>query len=195
MKITNVECYALLIPDFDVDACSSAQDNLVVNQTTKVAAINVEFEQINQKLPELRLEEGKIASELQKNTINLENQELEIQRAEDKADEIKIRIEQINDDLNREQFLYEDANENLKRVKDEKSSLEKQQGDLFKTDLKNDPTESLKNNNPIIDYLDFEDGYEKALASVFGDELMASISKEQPTYWKEMPNNKKECKF
>ena len=34
MKITNVECYALLIPDFDVDACSSAQDNLVVKITT-----------------------------------------------------------------------------------------------------------------------------------------------------------------
>ena len=34
MKITNVECYALLIPDYDVDACSSAQDNLVVKITT-----------------------------------------------------------------------------------------------------------------------------------------------------------------
>ena len=30
MKITKVECFALLIPDFDVDACSSAQDNLIV---------------------------------------------------------------------------------------------------------------------------------------------------------------------
>jgi len=30
MKITKVECFALLIPDFDADACSSAQDNLVV---------------------------------------------------------------------------------------------------------------------------------------------------------------------
>ena len=30
MKITKVECFTLLIPDFDVDACSSAQDNLIV---------------------------------------------------------------------------------------------------------------------------------------------------------------------
>ena len=30
MKITKVECFALLIPDFDADACSSAQDNLIV---------------------------------------------------------------------------------------------------------------------------------------------------------------------
>ena len=30
MKITKIETYSLLIPDFDADACSSAQDNLVV---------------------------------------------------------------------------------------------------------------------------------------------------------------------
>ena len=36
----------------------------------------------------------------------------------------------------------------------------------------------------MIDYLDFEDGYEKALASVFSDELMASINEEQSSYWK-----------
>jgi L-alanine-DL-glutamate epimerase-like enolase superfamily enzyme len=30
MKITRIDCHVLLIPDFDVDACSSAQDNLVV---------------------------------------------------------------------------------------------------------------------------------------------------------------------
>ena len=30
MKITDLECYSLLIPDFDADAWSSAQDNLIV---------------------------------------------------------------------------------------------------------------------------------------------------------------------
>ena len=45
-----------------------------------------------------------------------------------------------------------------------------------------------KNNNPIIDYLNFEDGYEKALASVFSDELMASISEEQSSYWRTLNN-------
>ena len=48
------------------------------------------------------------------------------------------------------------------------------------------------NNNPIIDYLDFEDGYEKALASVFSDELMASINDEQNSHWKIL--DKKEYK-
>ena len=58
--------------------------------------------------------------------------------------------------------------------------LEKHQGDLFieKNDDLNTMSDSSKNNNPIIDYLDFEDGYEKALATVFSDELMASINKE-----------------
>ena len=45
-------------------------------------------------------------------------------------------------------------------------------------------SESKKNNNPIIDYLDFEDGYEKALAAVFSDELMASINEEQSSHWR-----------
>ena len=45
-------------------------------------------------------------------------------------------------------------------------------------------SDSSKNNNPIIDYLDFEEGYEKTLASVFGDELMASMNEEQSSFWK-----------
>ena len=30
MKITDLEYYSLLIPDFDADACSSVQDNFIV---------------------------------------------------------------------------------------------------------------------------------------------------------------------
>jgi L-rhamnonate dehydratase len=30
MKITRIDCHVLLVPDYDVEACSSAQDNLVV---------------------------------------------------------------------------------------------------------------------------------------------------------------------
>ena len=70
-------------------------------------------------------------------------------------------------------------------MKDEKSLLEKQQGDLFYEEESEDISSSkiTNNNNPIIDYLDFEDGYEKALAAVFSDELMASINEEQSSFW------------
>jgi L-rhamnonate dehydratase len=34
MKITDIECFVLLVPDFDVEACSSAQDNIVVRVQT-----------------------------------------------------------------------------------------------------------------------------------------------------------------
>ncbi|MBT4501243.1 MAG: mandelate racemase/muconate lactonizing enzyme family protein, partial [Gemmatimonadetes bacterium] len=30
MKITGIDCHVLLVPDFDSEACSSAQDDLVV---------------------------------------------------------------------------------------------------------------------------------------------------------------------
>ena len=162
------------------------QDKLVVNQTQTVASVNVQYENILQILPNLRLEENKIASELQKNSINLNNQEKEIERANADIEETQIRIGQIKDDISREQFLLDDTKENLTRVRDEKSLLEKEQGDLFvekNDDLFSKP-KPQKNNNPMIDYLDFEDGYEKALASVFSDELMASINEEQSSYWK-----------
>lgn len=42
------------------------QNKLVVNQTQTVASVNVQYENILQILPNLRLEENKIASELQK---------------------------------------------------------------------------------------------------------------------------------
>jgi len=162
-----------------------SHNTLVANQTQTVVSINVEYEKVQQSLPNMRLEEGKIASELQRNTINLDNQEKEIDRANIAVEEIQIRIEQIKNDNSREQFLFDDAQENLSRVKDEKSLLEKQQGDLFLEEESENTSSSIsKNNNPIIDYLDFEDGYEKALAAVFSDELMASINEEQSSYWR-----------
>ena len=163
----------------------------VLDQTQVVASRNIEYENVQESLPNMRLEENKIASELQKNTINLNNQEKEIERANTAVEEVLIRIEQISNDGNREQFLFDDAKENFLRVTDEKSLLEKQQGDLF-VEENSDKIESvnpLKNNNPIIDYLDFEDGYEKALAAVFSDELMASINEEQSSYWRSMDLN------
>jgi len=162
-----------------------SHNTLVANQTQTVVSINIEYEKVQQSLPNMRLEEGKIASELQRNTINLDNQEKEIDRANIAVEEIQIRIEQIKNDNSREQFLFDDAQENLSRVKDEKSLLEKQQGDLFLEEESENTSSSIsKNNNPIIDYLDFEDGYEKALAAVFSDELMASINEEQSSYWR-----------
>ena len=137
------------------------QINLVNNQTQIVASINIKYEKTLSSLPDMRLKENKVSSELQRNTINLDNQEKEIVRANNAVEEIQIRIGQIKNDGSREKFLFDDAKENLSRVTDEKSLLEKQQGDLFVSD---NPTnlsdsESKKNNNPILDYLDFEDGY------------------------------------
>ncbi len=165
------------------------QTKLVNEQTQIVAKLNIEFEKEQEVLPNLRLEESKTASELQKNSLNLENQEKEIERANIALDETKVRIEQIKNDINREKFLYDDAKQNLERVKEEKSLLLKQQGDLF---LQNDDQSdennmsNKKNNNPIIDYIDFEDGLEQAVAAVFSDELIASIDEEQSSYWRNL---------
>jgi len=173
------------------------QNNLVTNQTQTVASVNIEYEKIQQILPELRSKESNIASDLQRNSINLDNQEKEIERANNAVEEIQIRINQINDDVSREQFLLNDANENLIRVKDEKSILEKEQGDLFieENNYSADSPKITKNNSPIIDYLDFEDGYEKALAAVFSDELMASINEEQSSYWKKFDTDNNPSTF
>tara|TARA_Y100001970_G_C14258549_1_gene877557 strand:+ start:9340 stop:11958 length:2619 start_codon:yes stop_codon:yes gene_type:complete len=163
------------------------QNNLVNNQTQLVAKINIEYEKIQSHLPEVRKKEAEINGELQKNIIILENKESEIIRAKANSDEIIIRLNQIKDDVNREQFLFDDAKLNLSKVQEEKETLEKQQGELFKSEL--DDSLSISNDNPIIDFLSFEDGLETALASVFGDELMASINENNPNYWKIINQN------
>ncbi|MDC0497679.1 AAA family ATPase [Alphaproteobacteria bacterium] len=162
------------------------QNALVSNQTQEVAKVNVDYEKVQESLPNMRLKESQIASELQKHTINLDNQEKEIDRANSAVEETQIRIKQIKNDMDREQFLFDDANENMERVREEKSILEKQQGDLFldTNEQEGDLASSQRNNNPIIDYLDFEDGYEKAVAAVFSDELIASINEEQASHWR-----------
>ena len=167
------------------------QSNIVSNQTQEVAKVNIEYEKVQEALPNMRLKESQIAAELQKHTINLDNQEKEIDRANSAVEETQIRIQQIKNDMDREQFLFDDANENMERVREEKSILEKQQGDLFleTSDQDNDLSSSQRNNNPIIDYLDFEDGYEKAVAAVFSDELIASINEEQASHWRVLTYN------
>ncbi len=167
------------------------ETNLVNDQTHVVAEININYEKVQESLPNLRDKENKISSELQKYTINLESQEKEIDRANIALDETKIRIDQIKNDIEREKFLYEDAKQNLERVKDEKSILLKQQGDLFiqQDDLSDESQLSIKkNNNPIIDYIDFEDGMEQAVAAVFSDELIASIDETQTSFWRKLEN-------
>ena len=170
----------------EVSAKLKDQDSLVSDQTQEVAKVNVEYEKVQESLPTMRLKESQIAAELQKHTINLDNQEKEIDRANSAVEETQIRIQQIKNDMDREQFLFDDAKENMERVREEKSILEKQQGDLFldSNDKDNIETGSQRNNNPIIDYLDFEDGYEKAVAAVFSDELIASINEEQASHWR-----------
>ena len=82
-----------------------------------------------------------------------------------------IPLQKLTEVILESLFLLDDTKENLSKVRDEKSLLEKQQGDLFIEEKKffDSKNSQSKNNNPIIDYLDFEDGYEKALASVFSD--------------------------
>ena len=175
----------------EVSAKLKDQDSLVSDQTQEVAKVNVEYEKVQESLPTMRLKESQIAAELQKHTINLDNQEKEIDRANSAVEETQIRIQQIKNDMDREQFLFDDAQENMERVREEKSILEKQQGDLFldSNDKDNIETGSQRNNNPIIDYLDFEDGYEKAVAAVFSDELIASINEEQASHWRVLTYN------
>ena len=169
------------------------QDSIVSDQTQEVAKVNVRYEKVQEALPNMRLKENQIAAELQKHTINLDNQEKEIDRANNAVEENQIRIQQIKNDMNREQFLFDDAKENMERVREEKSILEKQQGDLFLETNEQDPYKEAgqHNNNPIIDYLDFEDGYEKAVAAVFSDELIASINEEQASHWRILHHDNK----
>lgn len=41
MKITDIECLVLLVPDFDAEACSSAQDNIVVRVHTDEGVVGI----------------------------------------------------------------------------------------------------------------------------------------------------------
>ena len=56
-------------------------ENLVSDKTQIVASNSIEYENIQQQLPRLRQQESKAASELLKNSIRLDTQEKEIERA------------------------------------------------------------------------------------------------------------------
>ncbi len=41
MRITKIDCHVLLIPDYDVEACSSAQDDLVIEIHTDEGLVGI----------------------------------------------------------------------------------------------------------------------------------------------------------
>src|SRR5437773_10478889 len=41
MKITKIDCHVLLVPDYDSEACSSAQDDLVVEVHTDAGIVGL----------------------------------------------------------------------------------------------------------------------------------------------------------
>ena len=157
----------------------------VIFQTSEVAKTNVEYENQKNKIPELRSIDTAISTELEKINLNLNNFELEIKRIENSNEDLKTRLKQVDDDLIREQGLSSDAEINLEKVRKERNKLE-QQGDLFPEETSIEMLNKNETTKAVIDYLDFEDGLEKALANVFGDDLVASIDESQPRHWKRL---------
>ncbi len=166
----------------------------VDDKTREVARINTEYEQKQNKIPSLRNKDIAIAAELQKYSLTFDNFEKEVDRIKINIEDLNLRVKQIEEDIIREKALSNNAQLNITKVKNERNKLEKQ-GDLFpkthesKTDTKNETS------NPIIDYLDFEDGLEKAIASAFGEDLVASIDENQPIHWKNFIDSVKEKEF
>ncbi len=163
------------------------QENLVTEKTNDVAKINISFEEQQNKIPELRNKDNLIAADLQKINSDLDNYEKEINRVNLTTSDLGVQLKQVEQDITREKALKDDAEINLIKVQKERNKLELQ-GDLFPEEKPIIDQEKIHDStNPIIDYLNFEDGLENALASVFGDELTASINEDQPTHWKKLP--------
>ena len=47
MKITRIDCHVLLVPEFHTEACSSAQDNLVVEIHTDEGIVGIGETDVN----------------------------------------------------------------------------------------------------------------------------------------------------
>src|SRR5260370_845184 len=58
MKITDIECFVLLVPDLDVEACSSAQDDIVVRVHTDDGIIGIGETDTNPSAVTARIEEA-----------------------------------------------------------------------------------------------------------------------------------------
>ena len=166
----------------------------VDDKTREVARINAEYEQKQNKIPSLRNKDIGIAAELQKYSLTFDNFEKEVDRIKINIEDLNIRVKQIEEDIIREKALSNNAQLNITKVRNERNKLEKQ-GDLFPKTHESKIDTKTETSNPIIDYLDFEDGLEKAIASAFGEDLVASIDENQPIHWKNFIDSIKEKEF
>ena len=155
----------------------------VSEQTIEVAKINTKYENKQSEIPSIRDKDSEISSELQKYNLNLENLKRDLDRLVTSEGELKVRLKQIEDDIIREEKLADNAKINLLKVQTERNKLE-QQGDLFPERDTSVSKFDTRLKSPVIDYLDFDDGLEKALANVFNDDLLASIDTSQSLHWK-----------
>ena len=168
--------------------------NLVNEQTSEVAKINIKYEEQQNNIPELRIKDTSIAAELEKINLSLNTYDKEIDHVNLTTADLNTQLKQVENDLTREKALKDDAEINLVKVQKERNKLELQ-SDLFPEEINTNLQSSNDTAKPVIDYLDFEDGLENALASVFGDDLVASIDQNQPVYWKDIPTSADFPKF
>jgi len=168
--------------------------NLVNEQTSEVAKINIKYEEQQNNIPELRIKDTSIAAELEKINLSLNTYDKEIDHVNLTTADLNTQLKQVENDLTREKALKDDAEINLIKVQKERNKLELQ-SDLFPEEINTNLQSSNDTAKPVIDYLDFEDGLENALASVFGDDLVASIDQNQPVYWKDIPTSADFPKF
>ena len=169
-------------------------ENLVNDQTSEVAKINIRYEEQQNNIPKLRIKDSSISTELETINLKLNTYDKEIDHVNLTTTDLNTRLKQVEDDLTREKALKDDAEINLKKVQKERNKLELQ-SDLFPEEINVNVQSENNVTKPVIDYLDFEDGLENALASVFGDDLVASIDQNQPVYWKDIINSLEFPKF
>ncbi|MEE8259312.1 MAG: AAA family ATPase, partial [Sphingomonadales bacterium] len=98
----------------------------VAGQTAVVTRLNTESEKLHQALGPLRQKEAETAASLSRVRIEVETLEAEEKNTQNRIAELKARLVQLDQDINREGNFLKDSEITLARQKEEEAALRKE---------------------------------------------------------------------
>ena len=108
----------------EAEQALQAAEREVADRTLQVSEAHEAERIAAEALPPLRQHEAEAGAKLHRLTVAREGLEAEAQRAQEAADQVRQRLEQINADAARESALSEDAQAALARLQSEESELQ-----------------------------------------------------------------------
>ena len=161
----------------------------VNDQKNEVFRNNKIYNDLRITIPPMRERSYSSNTELDRLNMSIDNLKQEELRFEEHKTNLEYRVNQLNEDLNKEVSQKKETENKIEQINNEYNELS---GKEFKEGVDQSKDRSDKS---LLNQIAFKKDYEKVVAAIFGKELLAALGNDDSFYWSSYNPNIAETKF